>query len=292
MKQLFTLATALVLLLGTAVPTFAADIVVKTVRIKKRNVSRSENPSEKYINRPWLDCNVMTITTGVDEKSGQTTFKFATTFDLMKDNTMSVATMEITVVDCDLKATTKTLTLVANKEGVYEAGISLPSTKGCSLILTSAEIDATNANSEIAAFEAELDNPAGKGKDCTGNAKLKEVNVLTDNASGFYVMSFSMAFEKELPAATTMLVQVTNCKGVNAIVAVKLAYDATTGVAIGSTGIAQNKDCPWVLTYGEVYSIDACGTESAWAVDFSQVKTNGTGTRSGAGALKTKPKLK
>ena len=291
MKKLLTLATVLVLMLCMTSQTLAADIVVKKVTIKKRNVAKVASGTTALYHF-WADCWDMTITKGPGAKEDQTIFTFSTTIAPDKDNTMSTATMEITVLDCNLKAITKTLTMTAGKDNTYTASISLPSTKGCALILTAAEIDATNTKGEIAAFEAELDKTTDPDKGCNGSTNLKNVDYATESTSGFYAMSFSMAFEKELPAGATMIVLVTNCKGENAKVAVKLAYDPATGVAMGSTGIMQNKDCPWALTYGEVYSIDPCGTESAWAVNFGEVKTNGTGTRSGAASVKSKPTLK
>lgn len=278
-------------MLSAASQSFAADIIVKKVTIKKRNV-RLAPPTPGYTYSPWADCNEMTITKTTSDKEDQTTFTFSTTITPGKDDVMATSIMEITIMDCNLKATTKTLTLKADKDNNYSATISLPATKGCALTLTSADITATSTGNQIAPFEAELDKSTSPGTDCNGNAKLKSVDFTTDNVSGFYVMSFSMAFEKELPAGATMIVLLTNCKGENAKVPVKLAYDPATGMAMGSTGIMQTKDCPWTLTYGEVYSIDPCGTESTWAVDFGQVKTNGTGTRSGASSVKSKPTLK
>ncbi len=106
-------------------------------------------------------------------------------------------------------------------------------------------------------------------------------------------MNFSFGFEKsDFPDEATMLVQVTDCKGTMATVPVKLSYDSNTGLAIGSAGILQGKECPWALTYGEVYGANPCGDESTWAIDFGQVKTNGTTTRSGASGTKSKPTLK
>ncbi len=304
MKKLLTLAAILMILFGSVSETFAAETSTRTVKVKKQPdadgtfADRLPSTCGVYprIRRAWTtltDVEIMVIK-DTGKKQDETIMAFSANFTPDKGKGMCGSSMEITVMDCNMNTITKTLDLKPNKEGVYTASVTLPSKKGCALTLTSVMIAATSTDKEDMFFEANLDKLAdGGGKDCKGNAKLKNVDFMTDNMSGFYVMSFSFGFDKELPAGASMLVQVTDCKGNNATVQVKLAYDASTGLAMGSAAIAQVKDCPWTLTYGEVYAIDPCGNEGTWSMDFSQVKTDGAGTRSTTGSTKnSRPKLK
>lgn len=295
MKKLLSLFTVLTLMFGLAANTYAADIVVKQVKIKKRNISNIEAGTDRLYHF-WADCYDMVVTTTKDtgKSKDQTIFAFALDIDIKKGNKVGSATMDITVMDCNMNIVTKTLTLKPNKDGVYETSYSMSSSEKCGQTLVAADIDLISADGELAPFEAILDKSSdgGKDNDCKGNSKLKEVDFTTDNVSGFYVMSFAFAFDKEIPAGASMLVQLTDCKGNKATVKVKLAYDANTGTAMGTAGIAQVKDCQWTLTYGEIYTIDPCGNEGTWAADFGKVKTSGAGTKTTASTTKSgRPEL-
>ncbi len=295
MKKIFRIFTAIALLVCMAPNLFAADIVVRTVKIKKRNISNvsNDNPLDTK-----FDINEMTITTTTEAGSkaaGYTEFEFEFLVDAKKDAEVSDVTMDITVTDCNLKSVTTTVTAIKTGPGKHRCSCKMASSGSCVLTLTGAEITVTNPAGEQVGFEAQLNKKDKKGSDgCNDKFKLKDVTYLTANSNGFYIMSFSFGFEKnDFPDEVTMLVQVTDCKGNKATVPVKLSYDPNTGNAIGSAGIAQSKDCPWTLTYGEVYGTNPCGEETTWAVDFGQAKTNGTGTRDGANSVKaSKPALK
>jgi len=295
MKKLFRIFTALALVVCMAPHLFAADIVVKTVKIKKRAVSNVSNDNPKDTK---FDINEMTITTTTESGSkvaGYTEFEFEFQVDAKKDAVVSEVTMEITITDCNLKSTTTTLKPIKTGPGTHTCQCKVASSGDCKLTLTDAAITVTNPAGEQVGFEAQLNKKDKKGTDgCNDKFKLKDVTYLTANSNGFYIMSFSFGFEKnDFPDEATMLVQVTDCKGNKATVPVKLSYDPNSGLAIGSAGIAQNKECLWSLTYGEVYGTNPCGEETTWAVDFGQVKTNGTGTRDGANTVRaTKPALK
>lgn len=300
MKKLFRIFTAIALLLCMAPNLFAADIIIKGVKIKKKHprstIDTNGNPKDNI-----FVANEMTITTTTEKGSkvaGYTEFAFEFTVEAKKDAEVSDVTMDITVTDCNLKSVTTTISAKPIKTGpgthTCNCKISMPSSGDCPLVLTSADINVINPAGEVADFEAKLNKKDKTKGDCNASYKLKEITFLTDNISGFYIMNFSFSFDKkDFPDEVTMLVQVTDCKGNKATVPVKLSYDPNTGMAIGSAGILQNKECQWNLTYGEVYGTNPCGDETTWTSDFGQVKTSGAGTRTTASTTQSgRPELK
>jgi len=298
MKKILTVCTVLALLCCFGGDTFAANIVIKPPRIRKKNPKIVNEVNDKTCdNKVDADGMTITITTETGSKAANyTDFAFEFALTTKKATTVSSVAMDITVTDCSLKTITTTIVCKLNAAGNYAGSYRVNSSPDCVQSLTSADITVKNPCDEISFFEVELSEKGGKTKDkdsCNTNYKLKEITYMTETVSGFFVMNFSFAFDgKDMPDAAAMHVQVTDCKGNTAILKVKLSYDAATGIAIGSTGLLQNKDCPWELTYAEVYGTNPCGEQTTWASDFGRVKTDGAGTRTTAGTTKsTRPAL-
>ncbi len=286
MKKLLTICTVLALLCCFAGDTFAANIIIKNPRIRKKNPRIVNEANDKDCDNK-IDIDEMTITTTTETSSkaaNYTDFAFEFGLATKKATTVSSVSMDITITDCSLKSITTTIVCKLNAAGNYAGSYRTTSSAECPQSLTSADITVKNPCDEISFFEVDLSEKGGKVKDkdsCNTNYKLKELTFMTENVSGFYTMNFSFAFDgRDIPDAVAMHVQLTDCKGIKTILKVKLSYNAATGVAIGSTGILQNKDCPWELTYAEVYGTNPCGEQTTWASDFGTVKTDGAGTRS------------
>jgi hypothetical protein len=299
MKKLFRIFTAIALLMCMAPHLFAADIVVKNVKIKKRSISNVTTNDNNKDNKFDIDEMKITTTTETALKTDNyTEFAFEFEIEVGDKSTAENISMDITVTDNNLKSTTETITVVAKNTGPgthkCKCNKRLANPGGVTYTLTSAEITVTNPAKEQLAFEAKLNKKDKKDKgDCDEKYKLKEVTFKTDNNSGFYVMNFSFSFEKnDFPDEVTMLVQVTDCKGNKATVPVKLSYDPNTGIAVGYAGLMQQKGCEWTLTYGEIYGTNPCGDETTWGMDFGQVKTSGAGTRTTTTSVKNgRPEL-
>ncbi len=302
MKKLFKLVTLMVVMFFTAAPDlFAADIVVKGVKIKKRQTSSYKiNPNQDTCKNKF-DIDEMTITTTTETSSkvaNYTNFGFAFEVDITKGSIVSSIEMEITLTDCNGKQTIKTIICKYNAiTEKYESDFKVPSSKECPVSLSDASITIENPCNKETIFDAKLDvKDKDKFKDsCNTDYKLKEVNYQTQNVFGYYVMSFDFDFGKkgENPAIVEMIVQITNCYGKTLNIKIKLTYDPSTGQYSGTQAIPQDKECPWALTYAEVYGTNPCGIEETWAINFDKTKTNGTGTREGANTVKaSKPALK
>jgi len=303
MKKLFKLVTLMVVMLLTAAPElFAANIIIKTPKIKKKNPKISNPiPPERDTCQSKFDINDLTITTTTETSSkaaNYTNFGFSFKVDAKQGSIPATVEIEIAVTDCNGIIITKTITCVYNAiTGRYEADYKLISSPECPLTLSETSITIDNPCGRKTLFEVELDkNVKGNGKDsCNTNYNLKEVNYQTQNVFGYYVMSFDFDFGKkgENPDVVEMIVQVTNCFGKTLNIKIKLVYNPNTGQYACTQAIPQDKDCLWALTYAEVYGTNPCGNMDTWAVDFDKIKTNGTGTRSGAASTKGgKPVLK
>lgn len=295
MKKLFQLFITLTLLTGFSTSTFAADIVVKAVKIKKRNVSRVATNTNTCDGQ--FDIDNMTITTTTENNSktyNYTDYSFSFPVAATKSLTASSVIMTVTVMDCKTGMYTKTLSCKLNtKTGNYESNYTLTNKPGCPYTLTAAAIDVKNTCEEVSSFEMEQDKTLKEL--CDTKYKLKEVNYLAGNQSGMYVMNFDFGMDKgsDIPALVEMIVQLTNCNGQKMNIKIPVSYDAATGLFKAAESIPQVKDCPWVLTYAEIYTYNPCGEMTTWAVTFDQFKTTGAGTRTTASSTKsTRPELK
>jgi|GEM_PF-2734488 len=296
MKKLLNLLIVLILLTGFSINSYAADIVVRTVKIKKRNI-----PSKSMVNTNAcdgkFDVDEMDITTTTENNSktyNYTNYAFSFPLIATKGLAVSSVTMDITVVDCKGGMYMKTLSCKLNaKTGNYEANYTLTNMPVCPYTLTGAGIDVKNNCEEVSSFEMEQDKTMQQL--CDTKYKLKEVNYLAGNQSGMYVMNFDFSMDKgsDVPALVEMIVQLTNCNGQKLNIKIPVSYDASTGLYKAAQGIPQVKDCPWVLTYAEIYTYNPCGEMDTWSITFDQIKTDGAGTRTTASSTKsTRPQLK
>ena len=295
MKTLFKFTMLAAMLFCVAPESFAADIVVKSVKIKKRNSNLKLGVKYPQEDAYGMSDMIITTTTETSSKTeNYTSFEFEFSIDPKNGAEVGEVTMEITTMDCNLKSATETIVCKPIGPAKFKAKRVEASSGACKVTLTGAGIVITNGDVDVAGFDAKLSGKE-KGKDeCDTKFKLKEVAFLTDHVSGYYVMNFSFAFDgKDLPNDAEMIVQLTDCKGNHVNINVKLSYDETTGVAMGGQAILQNKDCKWTMTYGEVNGANPCGEETTWALDFGQVKTSGAGTRTTAGSAQSgRPTLK
>ncbi len=132
-----------------------------------------------------------------------------------------------------------------------------------------------------------------KSTTCSSNFSLSEVNILTTNASGIYTLSFDFQFDSSsnTPDSVAMVVQLENCSGTKQNIAITLKYDRKSGTYVGGQALSQSKDCPWVLTKGEIGAYNACGYLTFWTFKYDNTKSNGSGTRNVATANNGKPGL-
>lgn len=128
---------------------------------------------------------------------------------------------------------------------------------------------------------------------CDTKFKLKEIEYSETTASGMYTVQFNFSFEEksDIPAEVAMVVELTDCKGNKEYVRITLKYDAKTNTYTGSESLAQNKECPWSLTYGEIAAYNPCKEKTVWSFETSKSKSNGSGTRNVATANNGKPGL-
>lgn len=120
-----------------------------------------------------------------------------------------------------------------------------------------------------------------KSTTCSSNFSLSAVNILTTNASGIYTIGIDFQFDSSSsqPDSVVLAVQLENCSGKKQNIAITLKYDSKSGTYVGGQAISQSKDCPWVLTKGEVGAYNACGFLTHWTFKYDETKSNGKGTR-------------
>ncbi len=230
------------LLMCLSANSFAADIVIKQVKIKKRGIS-SKTACDIF--PPGFDEQIlsyMLISTEANALPGynKIIWEFAAnTYDVVK---LSGASIDVAFTDCKGNITTKMFDCKLNAKGFYEATYLQPIIKDCEQALTATDITLrTGECSET--FETKLNS----AKDaCNAKYKLKEVNYSTEEAGGFYTVKFDFAFEKdEFPYGVDMLLQFKDTKGNYATLPPRVSYFAAKGIALGSGGLAQLKENPW-----------------------------------------------
>lgn len=236
----------------------------------------------------------MTVQTTPDIfESGLVHYLFKFNVDTKTEGIIRSVNLSFMAKDANGKEELISLNPVLNKEsGQYETYLgtkkypSEDSYSGYRIIVVGTKGD-------TAVFVYEREKIKNVEDPCKTKFKLKEVFSEETTQSGIYGVGFYFSFEgnSDAPSAVDMIVQITNCNGETKNLRVKL--NQNNGIYAGGFAMPQDKECPWKITYGEVYATNPCGEESTWGTDFGDVKNNGTGTRSGASTVKaTKPQLK
>jgi hypothetical protein len=292
-------ATALLL---AAAPTeaLAAEIIVKSVKVKKRNSSILRVDRSEAVGR--FEVGELSVTTTTETRfvekveggrisstAGQLTFAVEP-----KDGaSISKVALDLTMTDCT--GAVKTERVSALGERSFSAKFKLPDYTTCPWQLTHETVRVTDQGGVVRAYESTEKAPKDR---CAAEFKLGEVGFTTTaapkDAPPAVLMSFDFDVVPDAPTRTDMLVQLTNCDGEKQVVRADL--QGMNGHYTGSASLPQTPSCPWALTYGEIYVDGPCGDVSTWAIDFGQpqpANTNGQTTRSGANSVKTaKPALK
>jgi|GEM_PF-6247281 len=165
MKKLLSLATLLIILSGSVSETFAAKTIVKKFKVQAQakdffgNTLPSSCSTTPRIRRSWSSMSPITTTiiTDTGKKGNEAILIFAGDFTPDKGKKMCNATLEMTVMNCDKRPVTKTITMKPNKQGTYEATIKMPSAVGCTPTLTAAKIHAVSNKGEETVFVAIID---------------------------------------------------------------------------------------------------------------------------------------
>lgn len=296
-----TLVAAALLLAAAPTEALAADIVVKTVKIRKRNSNLRAPGSSEPVGRfevGDLSVTTTTETRYVDKADGgrisQAGAQLTFTVEPKGGAVVTKAALDLTMTDCT--GATKTERVSAIGERSFTAKFKLPEYTTCPWRLTHETILLTDQSGTVRGYESIEKAPK---EPCAAEFELKEVGfmvtkVAPKDAPAAVLMNFDFEVLPDAPTRTDMLVQLRNCEGETKVVRVDL--EALDGRYTGSASVPQDANCPWVLTYGEVYVDGPCGDVNTWAIDFgqpNQANTNGTTTRSGANTVKTtKPALK
>lgn len=301
-RSLLGTAVVAAALLLAAAPTeaLAAEIIVKSVKVKKRASTILRVESSEPVGRFEVGDLSLTTTTEtrfVDKADGgrisQTAAQLTFAVEPRDGAIVTKAALDLTMTDCT--GATKTERVSAIGERSFSAKFKLPEYTTCPWMLTHETILLTDQGGTVRTYESTEKAPKDR---CAADFKLGEVGFTTTaapkDAPPAVLMSFDFDVVPDAPTRTDMLVQLTNCDGETKVVRADL--QGMNSHYTGNASLPQEAGCPWVLTYGEIYVDGPCGNVSTWAIDFGQAKqanVNGTGTREGASTVKTsKPALK
>ncbi|MBK7956715.1 MAG: hypothetical protein IPK03_00460 [Bacteroidetes bacterium] len=235
----------------------------------------------------------MTVQTTPDIfESGLVHYLFAFNVDSKTEGIIRSVNLSFMAKDANGKEELISLNPVLNKEsGQYETYLGTkkyPSEDSYSGF----RITIVGTKGDTAVFVSEIEKIKNAEDPCKTKFKLKEVFSEETTQSGIYGVGFYFSFEgnSDAPSAVDMIVQITNCNGETKNLRVKL--NQNNGIYAGGFAMPQDKECPWKLTYGEVYANNPCGEMTWWGLEFGQIKTSGAGTRSTTTTTKsTRPQL-